>query len=98
MRRDLELVDPNRQTVRPGDGERPLLEHDDAHALQHREQLAQRSGAPTEEPGELSALLRAAVGEHQLDRIVAQRVDNGDLANGLFRTDGRFVGLGESVA
>ncbi|CKR63844.1 Uncharacterised protein [Mycobacterium tuberculosis] len=95
MRRDLELIDPDRQTVRPGDGERSLFEHHDSHALQHRQQLAQRSGAPTEEPGQLGDTLLVAFGKHQLDRIVGQLRDDRNVANGIGRGDGLFVGLGE---
>ena len=37
----------------------------------------------------------AAVGEHQLDRIVGQLLDDGDVGDGVVRGDGRLVGLGE---
>ena len=56
--RDLELVDPHRQSVGPGHRERPLFEHDHAHGLQHRQQLAQRRRPTAQIPDQL----RGAIG------------------------------------
>ena len=41
VRGHLELIDPHLQPVGPGHGERSLLENDDTHGLQHRQQLTQ---------------------------------------------------------
>ncbi len=96
VRRYLELIDPHRQPVGAGDRERPLLEHHHTHALQHRQQLAQRGGAPAQEPGQLGGPV-LAFEEHQLDRIVVQLFDDRDVIDGVGRGDGLLVDLGKGV-
>ena len=95
--RDLELVDPHRKSVGPSNRERALFEHDHAHALQHRQQLAQRCRSPAEVPGQLccACVIVAHVREHQLDRIILQLFDDRDVLDRVLGRDGLLVVLVE---
>lgn len=72
-----------------------LLEHDDTHTLQHRQQSAQRGPVPTQIPGQLGRPL-VTFGDRQLDRIIGQLFDDGDIVDGLTGGDGLLIHLGKS--
>ena len=93
--RDLELVDPHREPVGTRHGERPFFEHDHAHGLQHRQQLAQRGRSPAEVPDQLRRAIPAVLGEHQLDRVVLQLFDDRDVVDCVTGGDCLLVDLWE---
>ena len=93
VRRDPEVVEPHRQPVRTGDGERPLIEDDHSHALQHRQELTQRGRAPAEVPLQLRVTTVVPVFEDQLDRIILQLFDDADVGDRVHWRDSLLVHL-----
>ena len=82
---DPELIDAHRKSVGPGDAERAFLEDLNSHALQHRQQLAQRCRRATEVPGQKRLVAVIAGLQLQFHRIPLQGLDDADIGDRLGR-------------
>lgn len=80
---DDELVDPHVESVWAGDGERTLLENLHTHALQHRQQPAQRRRIAAEVPGEKQFAVGVAGFELQPHPARGHRLHETDVVDGL---------------